>query len=144
MSQEDYYALFTAYPEHDYSFPADYEAAEYILDTTDEEDAIFILGGIESVIHFLTKRPSPSRFIFSFILFSDTHGRGPKGESYRSEVLEDLRATPPKYILAVPSLEAFSEFTDIHGFIARNYILDRIFADDRHLYRYRGSEGKDA
>jgi hypothetical protein len=144
ISQEDYYTFFNAYPEHDYSFAADYEVARYILDNTDEQDTIFTLGGIESVIHFMTKRQSPSRFIFSWIIFSGKHGEVEQAERYRNEVLEDLKAAPPKYILAVRSLDEFSKFTDIHGFIERNYILEKTFADDRYLYVHRGAESKDA
>jgi hypothetical protein len=144
ISQEDYYAFFNAYPEHDYSFAADYEVARYILDNTDERETIFTLGGIEAVIHFMTKRQSPSRFVFSWIIFSGTHGSVERAERYRGELLEDMKAAPPKYILSVRSLDEFSKFTDIHGFIESNYILEKTFADDRYLYVHRGADRKDA
>ncbi len=144
ISKEDYYAFFTSYPEHDYSFSADYEVATYILENTNERDMIFTLGGIESVVHFLTKRRSPSRFIFSWIIFSGAHGEVEAAEGYRREVLGDLKANPPKYILSVRSLDEFRRFTDIHGFIERNYALEKTFADDRYLYVRRDAESSDA
>ena len=144
ISKEDYYAFFTAYPEHDYSFSADYEVAKHILENTNDQDMIFTLGGIESVVHFMTKRPSPSRFVFSWIIFSGAHGEAEAAGRYRSEVLENLKATPPKYILSVRALDEFRRFTDIHGFIERNYALEKTFADDRYLYVHRGAESEDA
>jgi len=32
ISKTEYYEYFNAYPKHDYSFPADYEVSEYIIE----------------------------------------------------------------------------------------------------------------
>lgn len=142
ITQEEYYKFFNAYPEHDYSFPADYEAAQYIAQNTKSGDFIYTLGGIESVIHFLSDRKSPSRFIFSWILFSSTHGEVKQAEIYRRELLEDLRREKPKYIVTVRSLENFQKFSEIYQFINTLYSLEKIFPDDRFLYVFNPNGGK--
>ena len=95
---------------------------------------IYIMGGIETVIHFLTKRKSPSRFIFSWIIFSETHGRVKQAAEYRQELLSDLRTKIPKYIIIIRSLKMFENFPAIYDFISSNYVLDKKFQDDRLLY----------
>lgn len=140
ISRDDYYAFFNAYPKHDYSFPADYKVAQYIGSHTKNSDTIFILGGTDGVIHFLTHRKSPSRFIFSWILFSRTHGRVPQAEAYRRELLADLRGKRPKYIVSVHPVETFEPFSDIYAFIKDNYLLEKTFPDDRFVYAAKEHE----
>ena len=137
ITKESYYDFFSAYPKHDYSFPADYKVAQYISNRTDTNDRIYALGGIESVIYFLTKRRSPSRFIFSWIIFSHTHGRVKQAEAYRRELLVDLKSKTPKYIITVRSLENFRLFSDIYNFVKNNYTLERTFADGRFVYAHK-------
>jgi hypothetical protein len=138
ITQEQYYDFFSAFPKHEYSFPADLKVARYIKKHTDDEDMIFTLGGTESVVHFLSKRKSPSRFIFSWFLFSPTHGQVEQSEAYRRELLLDLQRKSPRYIMSVGSLETFKQFSPIHKFIQKNYILEKMFPDDRFLYAFRG------
>lgn len=142
ITQEEYYQFFNAYPKHDYSFPADYKVARYITQNTDSDDFIYTLGGIESVIHFLSKRKSPSRFIFSWIIFSSTHGQVRLAEIYRKELLEDLKSKKPQYIVTVRSLEDFQKFSNIYHFINANYSLEKIFPDDRFLYVFNPDRRK--
>jgi len=136
ITEDSYYNFFNAYPKHDYSFPADYKVAQYIKKNTDKNDMIYALGGIESVIYFLTKRKSPSRFIFSWILFSKTHGQVKQAEGYRQELLSDLKTKTPKYIIIVRSLNNFERFPAIYNFIKTNYALEKTFPDNRLLYAY--------
>ena len=136
ITRDQYYNFFNAYPKHEYSFPADFQVAQYISNHSNDNDMIYTLGGIESVIHFLTKRQSPSRFIFSWIIFSHSHGRGEQAEAYRKELLHDLTTKTPKFITVIESLEKFAPFLDIYRFIKNNYVLEKTFADDRHLYVY--------
>ncbi len=143
ITKEEYYQFFNAYPKHDYSFPADFKVAQYIIQNTDRNDFIYTLGGIESVVYFLTKRESPSRFIFSWIIFSSTHGRVRQAEIYREELLKDLKMKKPKYIMTVRSLETYKEFFDIYQHIENNYSLEKTFPDDRFLYvfnQYKGNK----
>jgi Dolichyl-phosphate-mannose-protein mannosyltransferase len=129
-----YYSFFTAYPKHDYSFPADYEVAQYLKIHTKPNDFIYALGGIESVIYFLTKRKSPSRFIFSWIIFSHTHGKVKQAEYYRQELLANLKTRTPKYIITIGPLATFESFNDIYCFINNTYVFDKKFPDDRFVY----------
>ena len=142
ITKETYYNFFNAYPKHDYSFPANYKVAQYIKNNTDIDDMIYALGGIESVIYFLTKRKSPSRFIFSWILFSKTHGQVKQAESYRQELLMDLKAKTPKYIVIIRSLIKFKKFPAIFSFIRTNYVLEKTFSDDRLVYVYNKYRNK--
>jgi hypothetical protein len=136
ITKESYYTFFNAYPKHDYSFPADYKVAQYIKKNTKINDMIYALGGIESVIYFLTKRKSPSRFIFSWILFSETHGQVKQAEDYRQELLTDLETKLPKYIIIIQSLKNFEKFPAIYNFIRTSYVLEKTFPDNRLLYAY--------
>ncbi|MDY6853875.1 MAG: glycosyltransferase family 39 protein [Thermodesulfobacteriota bacterium] len=142
ITKENYYDFFNAYPKHDYSFPADYQVAQYILKHTDSDDMIYSLGGIESAIYFMTKRRSPSRFIFSWILFSYAHSRVQEAEVYRKELLVDLKTKIPKYIITVGSLEIFKDYSDIYNFIQNNYIMEKTFPDDRFVYAYKADEDR--
>jgi hypothetical protein len=142
IDRETYYGFFNAYPKHDYSFPADYEVAQYIVNYSKKNDMIYTLGGIESIIHFLTKRKSPSRFIFSWIIFSSgPHGRVEEAERYRRELLFDLEAKTPRYIITVRSLETFKPFSEVYLFVKENYVLEKRFADDRFVYVFNKYEG---
>ena len=136
ITKERYYEFFNAYPKHDYSFSADYKVSQYIVNNTDTKDMIYALGGIESVIYFLTKRKSPSRFVFSWFLFSYAFSRVEQAEAYRKELLVDLKTKTPKYIITVRSLETFRQFPDIYSFIRDNYVLEERFPDDRFVYVY--------
>jgi len=137
ITKEEYYGFFNAYPKHDYSFPADYAVAKYIKTNTNSNDLIFTLGGIESTIHFLTQKRCPSRFVYSWIIFSDSHGKVKQAEAYREEALLDLKAKIPKYIITVRSIESFKQFAAIYQFITDNYVLDKVFPDDRYVYVHR-------
>jgi len=137
-SREWYYSHFNAYPKHDYSFPADNQVARYIKEHTDEGDLIYIIGGTESVIHFLTGRGSPSRFIYSWFLFSTDRSHVPIADKYRRELLADFRNAPPKYIVTVKPLETYREFSAIYQFIRSHYILKKRFPDERYVYLYEG------
>jgi len=136
ITKNQYYEYFNAYPKHDYSFPADYQVSQYIINNSKADDMIYVLGGIESCIYFLTKRPSPSRFIFSWILFYYAHGNVEKAKDYRQELFEDLFSKTPKYIITVRSLDTFKPFSQIYCFINDNYSLKKAFSDDRYLYVY--------
>ena len=143
ISKDEYYSFFTAYPKHDYSFAADYQVAQYIQKNTDTDDMIYIMGGIESVIHFLTKRESPSRFVFSSIIFSESHGRGKQAELYREELLQDLMEKAPKYIVSIRPIENFNQFHDIYNYLNNNYVFDKEFPDDRFVYVLKEHKSSD-
>ena len=139
ITQKEYYAFFNAYPKHDYSFPADYEAAQYISQHTRRDDPVYVLGGTDSVIFFLAQRQPASRFVFSWFLFSATHGRSALAADYRAELLTDLQARTPKYIVTIHALDSFREFPAIHRFLDEHYRLEKAFPDERYVYALRNS-----
>ncbi len=141
ISQETYYSYFTAYPEHDYSFPADYAVANYLAENTAINDYIFTIGGTDAVIQFLSKRKSASRFIFSWILFSGQHSGVEKAERYRQELLEDLRKRQPRCIVSIGPLENIRQFAAIYQFVSQHYFLEKEFPDGRYVYGRHGSQG---
>jgi hypothetical protein len=134
MSRAEYEGFFRAYPKHEYSFPADSQVARYLSAHTDPDERIYVLGGTESVIYFLSKRPPASRFIFSWILFSETHGRGEQAEAYRQELLADLEKKSPRYIVTIKPLDAYQQFAAIYRFLKEHYILEKTFPDERFVY----------
>jgi hypothetical protein len=134
ISQEEYYAFFRAYPKHDYSFPADYQASQYLARHTEPDDTIYVLGGTDSVIFFLAQRKPSSRFIFSWFLFSYAHSQVKQAEAYREELLADLQKKTPRYIVTIRALDTFRRFSRIYQFIQDNYVLDKIFPDDRFVF----------
>jgi hypothetical protein len=137
ITLDQYYDFFTAYPKHDYSFPADYKVSRYIRAHTGPGDKIYSLGGIESVIYFLTDRDSPSRFIYSWMLFSYAHSQAPQSEAYRSELLADLRKDAPALIVTVRPLLWFRAFPGLFDYVNERYQLVESFPDDRYVYARR-------
>ncbi|MFC2141393.1 glycosyltransferase family 39 protein [Acidobacteriota bacterium] len=142
ITQDEYYDFFNAYPKHDYSFPANYQVAQYVSENSDSTEMIYVLGGTESVIYFLSRRRSPSRFIFSWILFSSSHGQVEQAVAYRSELLHDLEACEPKFIVSIRSIETYQQYPEIYNFVKHNYVLDKIFPDDRFIYILKEHESQ--
>lgn len=134
ITREEYYSYFNAFPKHDFSFPSDYQISSYIKENTNPDELIYVLGGIEGVIYFLSERKSPSRFVFSWIIFYFAHGKVKEAEIYRQELLNDLKTKPPKYLITVKSLESFKEFNNIYTYLNKNYTLDKTFPDERFVY----------
>ena len=133
-SPEWYYAHFSAYPNHEYSYPADYLVSEFLKDNTNPTDTVFVLGGIESVIHILTGLKSPSRFVYSWFLFTTERSHTEITERYRTELLYDLKRKKPRYIVSIESLSNYQGFSDIHEFVKNNYQLIQTFPDERYLF----------
>jgi len=127
ITKEEYYDFCNAYPKHDYSFPADYKVSQYIKANTERSDTIYSLGGIESVIYFLTQRESPSRFIFSWIFCPILTAGWNRLRYTEMNYWPTWRQKTPKYIVSVRSVESFKQFADIYHFITDNYVLDKVF-----------------
>ena len=67
---------------------------EYVETHTQPGDQVLMWGG-EPVINFLTDRTRPNRFVFMSQLFLANYAN----ESLPEEMLNDLKATPPKLII---------------------------------------------
>lgn len=129
-----YYGHFTAYPTHEYSFAADYLVSEFLKEKAHPTDLLFVLGGIESVIYVLTDLKSPSRFIYTWFLFSTERSHTAIAERYRKELLYDLETKSPKYIVSIGPLDNYSRFIEFHEYVKSKYQLIKSFPDDRYLY----------
>jgi hypothetical protein len=129
-----YYAHFNAYPAHEYSFASDYLVSEFLRKNANPTDKLFVLGGIESVIHVLTGLKCPSRFVYSWHLFTTERSHTEIAARYRTELLNDLENKIPKYIVSIGPLDNYRRHTDIHGFVKNNYKLIQTFPDDRYLF----------
>jgi hypothetical protein len=137
ISQEMYYSYFTAYPKHDFSFPADYAAARYLAQNTDKDDCIATIGGTDALINFLSDRRPASRFIFTWVLFQGRHSEVNRTERYRQEFLHSLKQNQPRYIVTIGSLEKLRSFHEIYSYITKHYSLSREFPDARLVYGRR-------
>ena len=133
-SSQWYYNQFNAFPEHEYSFASDYLVSEFLKANANREDMLFVMGGIESVIHILTGLKSPSRFVYSWFLFTTERSETKIAAKYRNELLNDLVNKKPKYILLVGPLNSYSKFNQIYEFVEYNYQLAKTFPDERYLF----------
>ena len=95
---------------------------------------LFVLGGIESVIHILTGLKSPSRFVYSWFLFTTERSETKIAAKYRNELLNDLVHKKPRYILLIGPLNAYNKFNHIYEFVENNYQLAKTFPDERYLF----------
>jgi hypothetical protein len=69
----------------------------YIIDHSQPSESVLIWGGHPSM-NFLTKRRSPTRYIFLQHLFTPT----PSGQNGFNEFLQELQVDPPALIVAQP------------------------------------------
>jgi hypothetical protein len=105
------------------------ETADYLAARTGEDEPIFVWGHY-AMIYYLADRPNPTRFINDPPL-SLPHGRQAK---WRQEVMVDLAADPPTYIVIATddttdfepktSEEQLPDFPALADFIASRYQLE--------------------
>ena len=133
MDSATYYAAFNTYPRH-YSFPADRAAAEWVRERTGPDEPWGTLGGYGATPLYLANRPPASRYVFTYHLFREDIGDHPMIQSMRAELLADLQASQPPYLLLFRRLEDFERFGPLHEWLAANYQMEREFIHDRTLY----------
>jgi hypothetical protein len=136
-TREWYDAQFTAWPGHEYSYPADAAVAARVREITREDDRIFVLGGIEPVIYTLSGRRSASRFIWSWCLTDTARADGPISARFRSELISELLARPPAALVTIGPLERFRKYPELTGLLEPAYELDTALPEDRYVYRPR-------
>ena len=134
-----YYSHFTAYPNHEYSFPADLEVARHLAATTGPHEPVYVLGGIEPVIYLLSERRCPSRFVYSWFLTDTARADVPLAAQFRQELARSLRDDPPVALVTIGPLERFAKYPVLHDALAPRYSLEREFPDGRFLYRLRAT-----
>jgi hypothetical protein len=118
------------------------ETADYLATRTGEDEPIFVWGHY-AMIYYLADRPNPTRFINDPPL-SLPHGRQAE---WRQEVMADLTADPPAYIVVATddttdfepqtSEEQLPNFPALADFMASQYRLETVIGSFE-LYRRVG------
>jgi 4-amino-4-deoxy-L-arabinose transferase-like glycosyltransferase len=81
----------------------DSELIAYIQDNTSQQDMV-LMWGAESAYNFMTRRASPTRFVYQYPLYN-----GYGGKAYLSEFLNDILVNRPRLII-FSSNAKFSDF----------------------------------
>jgi hypothetical protein len=144
MSAERYYAQFDI--GTDFSRMGTSGAAAYLHEHTAPDDTVLIWGA-EPLVNFLARRPSPTRYVFSYMLVNP--GTSPHLEACRQEFLDDLQQAQPPYIVLVEgdvspltplgSRSQLDEFTAFKAILEADYRFETQI-DDYLLYRRLGNE----
>ncbi len=128
------YALFSA--GEGFSLEKITKVSQYINKNSAPTDSILVWS-FEPLIYFLAKRNAPTRFIFNSPLIAEFN---PKKNQWRKELVNDLTATPPKYIIVSnndfltnhimantnqDSATLLKEFSEMYFFLEQFYTLDK-------------------
>lgn len=118
----------------DYELRDVIETAEYLAQHTGEEEPIFVWGHY-AMIYYLAERPNPTRFINDPPLSLPHQYQA----AWRQEVITDLIANPPVYIVVATddetgfepqtSEEQLSNFPALADFLATRYQLETNIGD---------------
>ena len=77
-----------------YAHPSgDSDLIAYIQNNTSQQDTV-LMWGAESAYNFVTRRASPTRFVYQYALYN-----GYGGKAYLSEFLNDILANKPRLII---------------------------------------------
>ncbi len=119
----------------DASYLAIKEAAAYLAEHTNKDERVLVWG-FNVLMNYLADRPSPSRFGYN--LAFTRRSRHPFLEPYQRELVGDLRATPPTYIvmsdqdqhalMARSSKDFLGDFAELKAFVDGNYRLEATVA----------------
>lgn len=84
-------------------------AADYIRERTQPDDPIWVWGH-HTAIYFLADRPTPTRFIYNEPLLMRLRIDNPYQAEWRADLLNDLYANPPVYLLLTTFDRTFFDF----------------------------------
>ncbi|HTE17173.1 MAG TPA: hypothetical protein VK689_02195, partial [Armatimonadota bacterium] len=125
----------------DYSFAANARVAQYVAATTRPGTGLLVWG-FEPSVYLLAERRPPTRFFFNVPLAAPF-----TPESWRAELLADLRHRPPELFLvvrndAIPwasgrrddSAAQLEGWTELSRWLAANYRLET-HVEDFDIYR---------
>ncbi len=82
------------------------EVADYLASHSRPADTALVWG-LEPLINFRARRRAPTRFIYAATLGVP----GPYREGYRAELLRDVTADPPRYVVVVEGDQGWTPFT---------------------------------
>ena len=98
------------------------QIAYYIRDNTDPTDTIYVWG-IAPHIYFLAQRKAATRYISnSNMSFLVTNNSLKALKAYAPTVMEDMRRSPPAYVVQILPLEGFPE---LQTFVQDQYMVER-------------------
>jgi hypothetical protein len=113
------------------------EIAKYIRNHTDPNETIYVWG-ISPQIFFLAQRRTATRYRNNYdISMLVTHNRQEALQIYASTVMEDLRKSPPAYIVQIYPLEWFGE---LEALVRDQYIMEEnleFYTPPYHGHLYR-------
>ena len=81
---------------------------EFVASQTDKDDYV-LMWGAESVINFMTNRPSPSRYVYQYPLYTI----GYQSQEIVDEFLQDIEAKRPVIIDTSPTNSAIPPIADV-------------------------------
>jgi len=134
MDAETFYAAFNTYPRH-YSYPADKAVADWVRAHTRPDEPLGTLGGYGATPIWLAERPPAARYLFTYPFFHRRVADDPLIRQMRAELLADLQASRPPYIVLFRPLEDFERFGPLYEWLTANYEPEREFMHGRILYR---------
>jgi 4-amino-4-deoxy-L-arabinose transferase-like glycosyltransferase len=135
------------------------EASRYVRAHTRADESLLVWGRVAGV-NYLSGRPSASRFGFAIPLADPPDNVFRR--RYRAELLADVVAAPPRYVLALEEGECGSlptyetrkargaadalmyclgEMPELHDFVARRYAVERRFGPLELWGRLPNAEG---
>ncbi|MFC1814565.1 glycosyltransferase family 39 protein [Thermodesulfobacteriota bacterium] len=146
ISKSEYYEVFNEYPLHLYSFRSDNEVADYIKNYAKPGASLrTVNGGGDTIIHYLTKLTSPTRFTSTWYLFSLSLYQDPTTDRLRQEFIDGIKSAKPDYILliyysmeefrAIFNADNYHDTIELMDYISENYVLEKSFRDRRTLYK---------
>jgi len=132
------------------------QAADYVEQVTHKTDYILVWGA-ETSIHFVSGRPSPTRFVYQYPLYTP----GYQTAAMIEEFLKDLIDKKPEIIVDTSSTEptippinaqlgnwsykwyrALPEMQKVYEFVISNYrLVGEIGQEGWLVYKYRGRDG---
>ncbi len=96
LSMDDYYRPFKSYYNQSFRFRSNWTAVEHIVAHSSPDESVLVWG-FEPMINYLSDRRSPTRFGYNYPVIAS---RGtPFEESYRSQIMRELAADPPRYVV---------------------------------------------
>jgi len=96
--------------------------AFFIRDHTDPSETLYVWG-IAPQIYFLAQRKAATRYICnSNMSFLVTNNSLKALEAYAPTVMEDIRKSPPAYIVEIFRLE---DFPELQAFVRDQYVVER-------------------
>jgi len=132
IDADTFYGRFYTYPKH-YSYPADKAVADWVRAHTEPDEPLGTLGAFGATPVYLAQRPPASRYVFTYHIFHTNIADHPTIQAMRAELLADLQASQPRYVLLFRPLEGFECFASLYEWLTSNYELEREFMHGRVL-----------